>query len=94
MMFGDTAVELIRMLGATGNVPGALAAGDIPSALRQLREKLQVHGNGNSTPSTEDEIDDTAQTEPHVSLATRALPLIHLLERAAAAQAPVMWEKA
>jgi hypothetical protein len=90
-MFGDSAVALIRMMGATGAVPGALNADDIPAAIKSLRERLQA------APEMEVAVDDESQDrerEPPINLATRAIPLLDLLQRAAAAKVPVMWEKA
>jgi hypothetical protein len=84
-MFGDVALQLLRMLGHSGTIPSAIAAKDIPNAVRNLREQLQVAG----VPMTDD-----ADQEPPVALSTRAQPLIQLLKRAAAADVPVMWELA
>jgi hypothetical protein len=93
-MFGDVAVQLIEMLGASGAIPGAIGAKDIPAAVQRLRRQLQLHAASNTkraatNPNERDEED----REPPVELATRAAPLIAILERAAAADTPVMWEK-
>jgi len=93
-MFGDVAVELIKMLGATGAVPGAISAEDIPSALQRLRQKLQTsHSTGSITSSPEKDTEDDKDRDTPVALATRAGPLIDILERSSAANAPVMWDK-
>ena len=42
-MFGDPASQLIKMLGASGKVPGAISADDIPAALERLQRQLQIH---------------------------------------------------
>ena len=95
IMFGDHAVQLIKMLGATGNVPGALSAEDIPAALHRLRQHLQVLPAASPEPVAKDaDEEDDEQRETPIELATRAAPLIELLERAAAGNAPVMWEPA
>ena len=93
-MFGDVAVQLIKMLGASGAIPGAIGAEDIPEAVKRLREQLQLHAASNAkrsdaSPNARDEED----REPPIALTTRAGPLIDILERAAAADASVMWEK-
>ena len=94
-MFGNIAAQLIKMLGASGAVPGGLSAEDIPAALLRLREQLQIHAavkvqSGDAMPNKHDKDKDR---EPPIALVTRAGPLISLLERAAAAKVPVMWEK-
>ena len=87
-MFGDIAVQLIKMLGASGSIPGAIAAKDIPFALQNLQRQLQSQ----SQPAASSDVDK--EKEPPIALATRAHPLIDLLKRAATADVPVMWEKA
>jgi len=93
LMFGESAIRLIKMLGATGHVPGAIAAEDIPKALVALRQHLQqaddvAENDEHSRPSSEQQ-----ERERPIDLATRAGPLIQILERAAKLNAPVMWDK-
>jgi hypothetical protein len=87
-MFGDIATQLIKMLGATGKVPGAMSAEDLPAAIAQLKTKLAQQADIDS------QVQDDEEEKPDqpISLATRAAPLIDLLQRAANKQAPVMWE--
>ncbi|HTE43328.1 MAG TPA: DUF1840 domain-containing protein [Steroidobacteraceae bacterium] len=91
-MFGDAATQLIRMMGATGNIPGALRAEDLSSAITSLRAALRrVQETDESHDAVEDEQEDSP---PPIALSTRAMPLIGILERAAAKGTPVMWERA
>ncbi|MDZ4729874.1 MAG: DUF1840 domain-containing protein [Xanthomonadales bacterium] len=93
LMFGDIAVSLIKMMGATGKVPGAISAEDIPAALTGLREQLEialVASAGATDPADNKNVQDD---EPPISLKMRAGPLIQILQRAAVAGAAVMWEK-
>ena len=92
-MFGDIAAQLIKMLGASGAIPGAIGADDIPASIERLRQQLQLHKAATTEESDSDQVDDEQDREPSVALATRSGPLIDILERAAAAKAPVMWEK-
>ena len=39
-MHGDAAVALLRAMGHSGTVPGAILAADLPAALAQLRAAL------------------------------------------------------
>ena len=91
-MFGKVAVTLIRMMGHSGAVPGAILAADIPAALVRLRTALaseEVSGEGGRD---DDDDDESFQDEP-VSLRNRALPLIELLEAAAADDSSVSWDE-
>jgi hypothetical protein len=87
-MFGDVAAKLLRMMGQTGAVPGALLAADIPAAAARLRQA--VAGESEKTVRREDRKDDA---EPAVGLNQRAFPLIDLLERSAKSGADVIWDK-
>jgi hypothetical protein len=88
-MFGDVAVQLLRMLGHSGTVPSALLASDIPPAVAKLKAALAALPEPG--PHGADEVDREGQ--PKVSLRQRAFPLIELLERAAARGADVLWDK-
>lgn len=94
IMYGDIAVQLIKMMGASGSVPGAITAEDIPAAVRRLRQQLQAHAEVQPSPVQREDQDDDENNEKKVviGLATRAMPLIDLLERAAAGNAALMWE--
>src|SRR3954466_2525810 len=93
VMFHDIAVQLLKMMDATGVIPGALRAEDIPAAVKRLHERLQI--GAAATPETADHQQNKARDrEPAIALSTRAVPLIDLLQRAAARDATVMWEAA
>lgn len=87
-MFGDVAVQLLRMLGRSGKIPSALLASDIPEALTQLERAIETQENAQSA----DE-DDEERNRP-VTLRQRAIPLIDLLRHAAREKSDVMWEQA
>jgi hypothetical protein len=86
-MFGDVAVELLRMMGQSGSIPGAILARDIPAALERLRSAA----SGTRDPAAESKTDE--DSEPKVGMRQRAFPLIELLERAAKQNADVIWDK-
>jgi hypothetical protein len=87
-MFGDVALTLIKMMGHSETVPGAILAADVPMALHRLKTAIDAE---KSPPPVEDEDEDN-ENERMVSLADRALPLINLLTAAAKAESNVMWE--
>ena len=86
-MFGDVAVTLLRMMGQSGSIPGAILAQDIPAALQRLRQAL----SGERDPAAAKKGKDDEGETP-VGLQQRAFPLIELLERAAKQHADVIWE--
>ena len=96
LMFEESAARLIKMMGATGRVPGALYPADVPGAIERLRAGLanlpesQAGADHGPSERRDDPGDDDDQGYP-VSLAMRAAPLIDLLERAAKHEAEVMW---
>lgn len=84
-MFGDVALALLKMMGHSGSVPGAILAEDVPLALDRLKAAIAKQ---TAPPPADDKDDD----EPVVSMAHRALPLINLLAAAAKAESNVMWK--
>jgi hypothetical protein len=88
-MFGEVAIELLKMMGHSGTVPSAIEPEDIPEALRRLNSA--VARDEEATVDKEEEHDESE--EDRVSLRNRALPLIELLEAAEKDNVPVMWDE-
>lgn len=86
-MFGEVAVQLLKSMGRSGKVPGAILADDVAVALANLQSSLDAE-----TQSTENATEPKENDEPIVSLRHRALPLIELLKAAASAQCNIMWD--
>ncbi|MBW8458487.1 MAG: DUF1840 domain-containing protein [Thiobacillus sp.] len=84
-MFGDVALAMLKMMGHSATVPGAILAEDVPAALSRLKAAIDVEKASSS-------VEDKDADEPVVSLAHRALPLIELLAAAAKAESNVMWK--
>jgi Domain of unknown function (DUF1840) len=101
-MFGDIAVQLLRLMGATGKVPGGMDAAEVSAALGRFEreiERLKAQTNAD-TPARPADNEDWAtdedkdlKREPPIAIETRAVPLLSLLKRAAAAKVPVVWER-
>jgi hypothetical protein len=89
-MFGDVALELIRLMGHSGTVPGALAPEDVSDALERLRTALRSGKGAEPTPSAAEE--EAEEEEVPVPLLHRALPLIELLAAADRDGQYVMWD--
>lgn len=88
ILFGDVAKLLLKIMGHSGAIPGALRAEDVPAALHKLSHAVAIE----SPPPTQTSTDDDEETEQYISLRHRALPLIELLESAKNNQSNVMWE--
>jgi hypothetical protein len=84
-MFGDVALALLKMMGRSATVPGAILAEDVPAALGRLTAAIEAEKA--SAPAADEDAD-----EPVVSMAHRALPLIDLLAAAARAKTYVTWK--
>lgn len=83
-MFGDVALKLLKMMGHSETVPGALRPDDVPVALGRLRAAIDA-GIPESSNNAMDE------DKLHVSMTHRALPLIELLSAAAKQESYVSW---
>ncbi|MFO1419423.1 MAG: DUF1840 domain-containing protein [Candidatus Competibacteraceae bacterium] len=92
LMFGDIAVQLLKLMGHSGTVPGALVAEDVPVALERLRAALAAQPAAAPKAANWEDA-ETDENEAPVSLAYRALPLIELLAVAAAARCDVLWDR-
>ena len=84
-MFGDVALAMLKMMGHSATVPGAIRAEDVPAALGRLTAAVNA---GASAPPHADKDAD----EPAVSTSHRALPLMNLLAAAAKDGRDVMWK--
>jgi hypothetical protein len=78
-MFGEVAVTLLKMMGQSGSVPGAILATDIPVALARLQGAVAANHVEPAPPAARDD--------------QRAFPLIELLGRAIKKDADVIWEE-
>jgi hypothetical protein len=92
-MHGDAAVALLKAMGHSGTVPGAILAADLPAALASLRRVLE--GQAAAPPPATESVDedDGREPEPPVTLRMRALPLIDMIETAVARNSDLMWDR-
>lgn len=87
------ALELIRMMGHSGAVPGAILGDKLNPALTALRQRLAsaaAEQDETRAAGSDDDDDDDAQ---HVALSTRAFPLLQLMEAADKRHQDLMWER-
>ena len=93
-MFGTAAVALLKLMGQSGNVPGAIMAEDVPGALNQLSGELQRISAEQSAPAEGTDANgdfDDDEKELTIGLDKRAGPLVQLLEAAIASKENVLW---
>ena len=89
--FKDIAMKLLQLMQRDDKVPSALFAEDVSAALSQLQQGLAAMAvEEQQKVAASEQREETAK--PYISLITRAMPLINLLEKAQKKQCPVMWE--
>ena len=95
-MHGDVAVALLKAMGHTGTVPGAILAADLPAALSSLQRGIEASGHLPAGPPPTAATDDEEERdrEPVITLRTRALPLVDLVRTAIERGSDLMWERA
>lgn len=86
-MFGDVALQLLQGMGLNPKVPGAIYADDVPQALWQLQQWLELQQPTEPVPETEVE-----ELAPSVGIRLRAVPLLEMLQGAAKAQHGISWD--
>lgn len=89
ILFGDIAQRLLKMMGHSGAVPGAISIDEVPAALDRLKNAIQAEAASAEMPENTRGDDN----EPVVSLKHRALPLIELFTAATRDNSYVMWQK-
>jgi len=87
-MDGEFALPLLKLMGHSGTIPGAIMAADIPSALARLEQGLKATPAASGPEAADDD-----PSEPTVSLRQRAFPLTELLALAAKQQNDVLWDR-
>jgi hypothetical protein len=88
-MFANVAKVLLQMMGQSGESPGAILAADVPAALARLKSAVAAEKDREKGEPVNEEKE--RGEGPAVGLATRAFPLIQLLEEAVAGEADVLW---
>lgn len=91
-MFGNVASDLIKRMGHSGTIPGAILAKDVPQALARLKQSLG-RGNGTTAPSGTT-LNNDDDEEEYVSMQHRAFPLLKLLQAAEQKPCDVLWKYA
>ena len=96
-MHGEAALALLRGMGHSGSVPGAILSSDLPDALVRLERTLEASGDTvpvPPAPPAPGEGADAPERDPPVTLRTRAVPLVDLLRIAISRGSDLMWDRA
>ncbi|HAT8179903.1 TPA: DUF1840 family protein [Legionella pneumophila] len=86
--FDDVAKQLLLLMGHGGTIPGAIKSENVQDALSHLQQGLE------KIKSQNEPLEDDEDSEPDISLAKRAIPLIHLLQAAQKKDCDVLWSYA
>jgi hypothetical protein len=99
-MLGEAAIQLIKLMGHSGTVPGAILADELPAALSRLRTALADSGSapspGEAAPGggADEDDDEEASRPPPVTLGMRAVPLLDMIDTAIrSGDSDLMWER-
>lgn len=71
-MFGDVTLAMLKTMGHSTTVPGAIVAEDVPAALSRITAAVEAEKASQA-------VEDKDADEPPVNMKNRALPLIDLL---------------
>lgn len=94
-MLEDQAVKMLRAMDISGNIPGAINAEDLQTALDHLEENIQKEAKAEQPVVIPDNAsnDERKTIERQVvSAKARAFPLMELLRISIKKQQSVMWE--
>ncbi len=84
MMLDAVGKEMLKMMDFGSRIPGAISAEDLPQARENLKKALSALQEADET--------DSEEEEPPVSLHTRALPLLNLIDVTIADDQYLRWE--
>ena len=85
-MFGDVGKSMLKKMGHSGTIPGAILAEDVPEYLNRLTNAI------NAVNSQTPQSNQTAWDDQSVSSQSRAKPLIELLNAAVEQACDVTWD--
>ena len=88
-MFGDVAKRILKLMGQSGAIPGAIAAEDVADVLEHFKNELNIAQS--KEPQSNNEAEEEENKEPAVGIAVRAFPLVEMMEAAVAENSTVMW---
>lgn len=88
IMLDDIAKQLLKYMGASSAIPGAFKAEEIGHAIACLKHNIEKKASTEAVLEQQD-----FDTEQAISIKTRALPLIELLQEAKKQDSYISWEQ-
>lgn len=85
-MLGEVGLKMLELMDYGVNVPGGIVADDVGSALENLKQGLA------KSPDQEVSAKQDEDDQPAVSIHTRAVPLLALLQSAVDNEDQIRWE--
>ncbi len=94
-MFGDIAEKLLKMMGQTGHIPGAIYPEDVNAARTHLQEAIarEKKAASGKQKTQDDGENDNPEKKAPIGIEVRAFPLLEMLEAASRKNVHVKWEK-
>jgi len=89
VMFGDVGVALLKAMGESGRVPGAITGERVAVALENLRTAMTGPVGESETGNEKDNKEE--KRGGGISLRQRSLPLQEMLEAAVANESEITW---
>ena len=92
VMLDATARRILEIVGKEMGLRGVITAAEAPLAVKRLRDAIEAsRRETDSSPVANDDDAATTAGRDTVPLATRAFPIIEMLERAHAAGKDILW---
>ena len=88
IMFAEHAHQLFEIIGKERTASGVFAKEELPEAIA----KLQYAAKEDRMTEIRDEVTEEGKSTPIISLAQRAVPLIHLMEWTLKEKGFILWE--
>ncbi len=93
-MLDDVAIPLLKIMGHSGSIPGAIIAKDVPAALARLQSAFKQEKNSAAQSRSTSQNEEQVEEDDDVSMGTHAFPLIELFSGAAKENCNILWDKA
>lgn len=92
LMFESAAKDILRCIGkGPDEATGIITPAQLPDAINSIKVAIAADRTTPAPPTDPMREDEVSATDEPVSFAQRARPMLELMERALAEDAPVVW---